>query len=418
MDSSFLRILDNFIAKAIGSKSFAHAVVFFISFALITALGYAIYWMLNKYLIPFHKQQIKKQNPSNWTRVLLKYNIIEKVYWFIPVMFVYFAVQVLSDEKIIFSDQIIANIEKFITVLIIIIATILACAWLNVLNDMYKNSLIMSQGMSIQGYIELTKIVSWIIGLILIISALLNVELVKIFAGLGALSAVLLLIFKDSLLGLVSNIQLSAYDIIRIGDWIEMSEYHLNGIVLNITLSTVQVQNFDKSVMTVPTSDLLLKGVTNWRAMREAKGRRVRKSLYIDINTITFCTERILERVEQLDLMHNIIKNMRSDAVTSNKLQTTNIALYRKYIVAYLNTFIDIHKENFPLVVHYLQPTELGLPIELYFFTSRLDFADYEAIQTEIIDHLIAILPLFSLRHFQQITQELQNSKNDNTIYI
>lgn len=410
MNSSFFRVLSDLIANIVGDKDVARTVVLLLSMCTMLCISYMIYHILYRYLVPFHHKQIKSKSNSDWIQALLRYRIIEKAYLFAPVFFIYIAIHFVEGEKSIFNDRVTTVVEKAVLASIITITTILICSWLNVLNQIYKNLLQISQGMSIRGYVELAKIVSWGIAIILIISIILNIELVKILTGLGVLSAALLLIFKDTLLGFVSNIQFSAYDIIRIGDWIEMSEYNLNGTVLDITLSTVQVQNFDKSIVTVPTSDLLVKGVTNWRGMLEANGRRIKKVITIDIETIKFCDSALLDRIYRADALHPHIRCVSVQGVQHSVPNdsavdcVTNTTLYRQYAIAYLNSITDIYKEHFPFAVHYLQPTELGLPIELYMFTNRLNFAEYEALQTEVLDHLISIMPLFELRFFQKIT--------------
>lgn len=403
MNSSILKILDDLIANFAGSRSFAHTIVLLLSISLTLCISYFIYKALHKLVIPLHYGKIKKDGNSHWSKALLKYGIVEKIYWFVPVLFIYTSIQFLEGERLIFNDKMIIAAEKMVTVSIIVISTILICAWLNILDYVYKNSFQISQRMSIRGYIELVKIISWIIAVILIVSVILNIGLLNILAGLGVLSAALLLIFKDTLLGLVSNIQLSAYDIIRIGDWIEIPGYNLNGIVLDITLSTIQVQNFDKSVVIVPTSDLLLKGVTNWRSMVDGNGRSIKKSIVVDIRTIRFCDEELWRKLYNAPILSPYVRRLHNTiADRSPPHFVTNTTLYRQYIVEYLSCLASIHKEKFPFSVHYLQPTESGLPIELYMFTNKISYADYEALQTEILDHLLSILPLFELRFFQK----------------
>ena len=264
----------------------------------------------------------------------------------------------------------------------------------------------------IRSYIQIIKIILVGLGAIFAISIIVDKSPWLLLTGLGALSAVLLLIFKDTITGFVANIQVSAYDMVRIGDWITIPQYHVDGDVMDISVNTVKIRNFDKTVLTIPTNALIQSGVQNWRGMTESGGRRIKRAIHLDINTIRFCDETLLERLRNIQLLTKIIDKKLDDIRLSNKKHNidtknpingrklTNIGLFRYYIEAYLKSLSTI---NFSLtfLVRQLAPTETGLPLELYIFTNDTNWVRYEAIQADIFDHLLAALPIFELKIYQ-----------------
>ena len=266
---------------------------------------------------------------------------------------------------------------------------------------------------------QVAKIILWIIAAVLSISILLNKSPWAFLTGIGALSAVIILVFKDSILGFVANIQVSAYDMVRVGDWITMNQYGVDGDVIDISINTVKVQNFDKTIVTIPTYTLISSGVQNWRGMRDSGGRRIKRSIYIDIDTIKFCDTAILERLSKLNFLKEYLSSITSEieaynakhgfdaSLSVNGRKLTNIGLFRAYTLNYLRHHEKIQKDpKFTFMFRQLQPTETGLPLQVYVFTNDINWVRYEGIQSDIFDHLLASLPLFELRAFQSLSNQ------------
>jgi len=230
--------------------------------------------------------------------------------------------------------------------------------------------------------------------------------------GLGAFSAVLLLVFKDAILGLVAGVQLTANDMLRPGDWISMPKYDADGTVTDITLTTIKVQNWDKTISTVPAYSLFTDSFKNWRGMEESGGRRIKRSINIDMTSVKFCTEPMLEKYKQFQHIIDYVKNTEVEIqkynsdkrvntkVVVNGRRQTNIGVFRAYLYAYLQSHPDV-RNDMTFLIRQLQPGEYGLPIEIYVFSKVQAWAQYEAIQADIFDHILAVIPEFDLRVFQ-----------------
>ncbi|MFC4893117.1 mechanosensitive ion channel family protein [Pseudofrancisella aestuarii] len=247
----------------------------------------------------------------------------------------------------------------------------------------------------IKSFIQALKLIIVFLGVILAVSIIIEKSPLILLTGLGALSAVLLLIFKDSIVGFVANIQVSTYDTVRVGDWITIPSHGADGTVLDIAINTVKIQNFDKTIVSIPTAALISGGVKNWRGMQESGGRRIKRALKIDINTIRFCDDKLIDNLKHIDLLKNYVNNK------ENCKNITNATLFRYYITEYLKALPTIEHSNFLMLVRHLDPSEVGLPIEIYAFTNTTAWAEYESIQADIFDHLLAMINLFDLKIFQ-----------------
>ncbi|WP_313574144.1 mechanosensitive ion channel family protein [Brevundimonas sp.] len=265
---------------------------------------------------------------------------------------------------------------------------------------------------SIKGYLQVLKIVIYAIATILVIAALIDRSPLLLLSGLGALAAVLMLVFKDTILSLVASVQLNSNDMLRVGDWIEMPQVNADGDVIDIALHTVKVQNWDKTITTIPTWRLISESYRNWRGMQESGGRRIKRSLLIDQTSARFLTEAERERMRRFLLIDDYLADKSAEMADWNaKLveagrdpvnmrRSTNIGAFRAYVQNYLKNHPGI-RQDMTLLVRQLQPTQTGLPLEIYAFTATVAWAEYEAIQGDIFDHLLAILPEFGLRLFQ-----------------
>ena len=256
------------------------------------------------------------------------------------------------------------------------------------------NSLLLAiRNRAMKGLVQVFQVLLFFIGGIIIVSVLINKSPATLFAGLGASAAILMLVFKDSILGFVAGVQLSANDMIRIGDWIQLSDGSANGIVLEITLNTVKIQNWDNTISTVPPYTLVNTTFKNWRGMQESGGRQVDKTIKLDMSTLKFCTSEMITRIrQQIPLMEKI------ELTDMDKL--TNVQLYREYILRYLRSH-PIVNANLDLIISQKEPTEFGLPIKIYFFLTGKVWDEFERIQSDIFDHLLVMVKEFDLELYQ-----------------
>lgn len=306
------------------------------------------------------------------------------------------------------------NIQHFIfsvcIVLIIIVVTMVLFSFVNAGNDIY-NMHQTAKRKPITGLVQTIKIILIIFCVLLIVSFLLGKSVSTVIIGLGTISAVLLLIFQNTILGFVGSIQLTLNDMLRIGDWIVMGQ--ADGTVLEINLTTVKVQNFDNTITTIPTSSMVTNQFTNWRGMSESGGRRIKRSITIDASSVKFCTPEMIERFRQIERLSDYI-NQREEEIAeynqANKIDTsniingrqqTNIGVFRAYITSYIKSNPKLN-HDLTLMVRQLQPTEFGIPLEVYAFSLDKEWVKYEEIQSDIFDHIYAAAPLFDLKIFQR----------------
>ena len=263
----------------------------------------------------------------------------------------------------------------------------------------------------LKGFVQLLQLAVWIIGGLMIISAVLERSPILLLSGLGAMTAILLLIFKDTILSFVASVQLTAQDMVRVGDWVEMPPFGADGDVIDVQLHTVKVQNWDKTITTIPTHRLISDSFKNWRGMSESGGRRIKRSLTLDLASVRFLTDAELEHFKRFTLLKDYIagkleslaKYNAEVAVDAdvNRRRLTNVGTFRAYAWNYLHKHPAIHSDM-TLLVRQLAPGPQGLPLEIYCFTTTTAWGEYEGIQADLFDHLIAIVPEFGLRLYQQ----------------
>lgn len=301
-------------------------------------------------------------------------------------------------------------IKRFVDVWMIIACMFIITTLLNTINKIYESYPI-ARNRPIKVFIQVLKIFVYSCVVVSVVSVLLNKSPEHLIVGLGAFAAVLLLIFKDSILGFVAGIQLIANNMVRIGDWIVMPNNNADGEVLEINLYTVKVQNWDKTISTIPTYKLVSESFTNWRGMQESSGRRIKRSVSIDINSVHFLTHDEIERLKASDFLKNYIDDVlprltqynESKETVLDEQKLTNLGVFRKYLEAWLEVNQDINKEMTHMV-RQLQPAATGIPIEIYCFSARQDWVPYEQVQSDIFDHVLAVVPHFNLRIFQYPT--------------
>ena len=294
----------------------------------------------------------------------------------------------------VFDDgtMVLAILLKACLVYMVVASIMLINTFLNTLYEISNEHEVL-RNRPLKGVYQMISLLAIAVGIIIIVSILIDKDATRILAGLGASAAVLMLIFKDSLLGLVAGIQLTVNDMLHPGDWITMNKYGANGYVTEVSLTTVKVQNFDKTITTIPAYALVSDSFQNWRGMHESGGRRIKRYINIDITTVHFCSEEELRSLASKGL-YSADKMEDSDGVV-------NLYVFRRYALDYICSRKDIN-QDFMRMVRVLQPTSEGLPVEIYCFTSNTEWLVYESIQGAIFDHLIAMLPAFGLRAFQR----------------
>ncbi|MCU0521949.1 MAG: mechanosensitive ion channel family protein [Anaerolineae bacterium] len=273
------------------------------------------------------------------------------------------------------------------------------------------------RGVSIQSYLDLGKLLTIVVGVILTASQITGKSPVVLLSGLGAITALLVLIFHDTLLSFVASLQIQSHDLVREGDWIEMPAYEADGIIANVALHTVKVQNWDNTITVVPTHKLLDTPYRNWRGMTESGGRRIKRAIHVDLSSVAFCDSEMIERYRGIGLIRDYVEQRIASVAAGGgrdqacfgdvcaEHELTNVGAFRAYMTAYLRSRADVHQEgDMMILVRQLDPGPMGLPLEVYAFTKTTQWAQYEAIQAEIFEHLVAAAPAFGLRVFQQPT--------------
>ncbi len=350
-----------------------------------------------------------------WDDILLERRVFNRLSHLAPAIILWYSVGfVLAGYPVV-----MAMTQKALSVYMIFVILLAVNAFLKGLNEIYQ-TLPATQGRSIKGYIQVAQIIFFSVAIILIISTLTGSSPKTLLTGLGALAAVLMLVFKDTILGLVAGIQLSGNDMVRIGDWITMLKYGADGNVMEITLNTVKVRNFDKTITTIPTYALVSDSFINWRGTEEVGARRFKKYLNIDMKTVTFCNAEMLSRLKGIKSIKDFLDKQEDkksrkgeQAWMLHNGEFTNLTLFRKYIVGLLHNHSGLN-HKLPMMVRQLQPAESGIPIEIIAFCKSTDALVFEELQSDLFDHLLAILPEFGLAIFQNPTDFFSGYTNHN----
>ncbi len=329
-----------------------------------------------------------KRAPHQWNTLLMKRKVVHHLIHVLPGILVYFLLPlafVRGKEILDFSQKICA---------VYIIAAILFTinGLLLVMLDVY-NAKDKQKSRPMKGFVQVLQVLLFFIGGIIIIAVLLDKSPMTLFAGLGASAAVLMLVFKDSILGFVAGVQLSANDMLRIGDWISLPNDTANGTVEEITLNTVKIRNWDNTISTVPPYTLVNNSFQNWRGMQESGGRRVNKKIYLDMTTLKFCTP------DMLDVIRKDVPLM-ADYQPAEGEVPTNAQLYRIYIERYLRS-LPVVNQDLDLIISQKEPTTYGVPVQVYFFSRNKVWKEYERIQSDIFDHLLVMVGKFDLKLYQ-----------------
>ncbi len=347
-----------------------------------------------------------RKTHTRWDDILVERKVFTRLSHLAPALVIYYSAYLFLPVQ--------DGLQRLSIAYMILAGVLVLNAAFNAVIDIY-NTYEVSRERPIKGYVQVAKIILFVFLAIVAVSVLMDRSPWLLLSGFGAMTAVVLLVFKDSILGLVASIQLSSNDMVRIGDWIEMPKYGADGDVVDVSLHTVKIQNWDKTISTIPAYYLISDSFKNWRGMSESGGRRIKRALNIDMNSVKLCTPQMLDRFERFQLIGDYIKARREEITRFNeqhKIDTselingrnlTNIGTFRAYVVAYLRQHPKIHQQMTFLIRH-LPPGEYGLPIEIYVFSNDQEWANYEAIQADIFDHILAVAPMFDLRIFQNPT--------------
>lgn len=356
-------------------------------------------------------RRIIRRTKTAWDDALLEHRVFHKIAHIVPAIVVYSTIGYAFPNNII----LINIITKLASIYIVFVIVQSVNSLLNGVNLIYSRTTGEKKGTSIKSYIQVLKIAFYVIAAIIALSLLLNKNVGYFLTGMGAMAAVLMLIFQDTILGLVAGVQISGNDMLRIGDWISMPSRNADGVVTDISLHTVKVQNWDKTIATIPTYALVKESYNNWRGMEESGVRRICRSLHLDMNSVHFCTPEELKKFSKIHRIKDYIankvqelkefneKNNIDDSVVVNGRRQTNLGVFRKYLEAYLRNNPNI-SEDMTLMVRQLEPTETGIPMQIYVFSKVQAWVDYEGIQSDIFDHILSVVPEFNLRVFQNPT--------------
>ena len=403
-----MKLLKNIDQILIGwgvSPQAAMAVDEFIAFALILLLAFVADAICRKVLLKVIAR-IVKQTKATWDDILFDHSVMVHLSRMVAPVIIYLCIPFAFA-----GSTAMAFVQRLCLIYIIVTFLSFVNSFLKAAYTVYSEMESL-RGRPLKGLLQTLQVLLWFIGGIVVVSALIGQSPLTLLAGLGASAAILMLVFKDSIMGFVSGVQLSANDMLKVGDWITMPKYGANGYVIEVTLNTVKVRNFDNTITTIPPYLLVSDSFQNWRGMRESGGRRVKRSINIDMTSVRFCTPEMLEKYRKVNLLKDYIdqteevvrvyneENHIDNEVLVNGRRQTNLGVFRAYLTAYLKSLPVVNTELNCMVRH-LQPTDHGLPVELYFFSNVKDWIPYEAVQADVFDHVLAIIPEFDLRVFQ-----------------
>ena len=407
MFSKYISLIENLLSRVGLNENvttYISEAISLITLIVITLVLYhVVFFAIRKTVYVFIEKSESKRDD-----ILIKNKVFRRLCLLVPAYLIRFNIEAAVPSFPVLSSAIIL----FTKIYEVFVYSRVIDAILSTLNDIYDTYEI-SKSKPIKGFIQVLKTIIYIVCFLLIIAILTNKELSNILIGLGTLSAVLMLVFKDPILGFVGGLQLTINDMLRIGDWIVMEKSKADGEVLEIGLTTVKVQNWDMTITTIPTYSLISDSFTNWRGMVNSGGRRIARSFVIDIDTVKFCTPEMLERFKKFQLVSQYIIDKEKEIEEYNKANNiddsnlvngrrqTNLGIFRAYLNSYLANCPYINKDM-TFMVRQLSPTETGVPIQIYAFSSNKAWVSYENIQSDIFDHVFAVVTMFDLKIYQK----------------
>lgn len=400
------------IYKKLGMREgFAELMEVFTYILIIFSLT-VLLWFISRRILRSFFYKVSKNTKSKFDDFLLKNKVPSIIACFPPILLLFFSLDDILSKY--------PNILEFTEILLEVLGTLITIVFvkrlLNSIKD-YLKTLSNFRDKPIDSYIQVIMIFIWFFGIMVIFSIISGKDIGTFLATLGALSAVILLIFKDTILGFVASIQVTVNDIVRIGDWITMKSYYADGDVIEINLSTVKVQNFDKTITSIPTYKLVSDSFINWRGMSESGGRRIKRSILIKVSSIKFLDDEQLTKLKQIERISSFITKRKEEIEKENKdkgvnkklllngRNMTNIGLYRRYALAYLKDHPQI-SQDLTVMVRQLAPSPEGVPLEIYVFVKDKVWVNYEKIMSDIFDHLLAAIPTFDLECFEYTSEK------------
>jgi miniconductance mechanosensitive channel len=403
MRSLFLLLKDVFLDLDF-LELYATLVSVLLTFVGIIIVAVIVHYITKVIVVRIIHKLVEKSK-TEWDDYLLKRKVFQSASHLTAAMVLHYSCNYSE------IPEVTKIMEMITSIYFVIIFVKVSSGVLKASNDIYLTTPYAATR-SIKGYIQLVMILVYFIAGIFIIAIVFDKSPLVLLGGLSAIAAVLLLIFKDTILGLVASIQLSANKMLKPGDWIEVPKHGANGTVVDISLNTVKVQNGDKTIITIPTYSLVIDSFMNWTGMEESDGRRIKRSINIDMKSVRFCDDKMLDKFRKFRLIRNYVIEKQNEITEYNKKlgiedfsitngrRQTNLGIFRKYLEEYLKSNPNINLDM-TFLVRQLQPSEKGLPIEIYVFSKQKQLKDYETIQADIFDHILAVIPEFELRVFQ-----------------
>ncbi len=376
--------------------------------AVLLLVSLVIYWITKRILITIVNRFAKALPPERKEDQKIRMDILSRLANIVPALFLAYSIAAIP----VIHEHMETIVRNVCYAFIVLTSAMALSRIIDLINVLYQRRPD-AHDKPIKGYMQLLKIFIFIVAAILIIATLINRNPLILLSGLGAMAAVLILVFQDTLLSLVASIQLGTNDMVRIGDWIEMPSQHADGFVIEVALHTVKVQNWDKTITSVPVRKLITDSFKNWRGMFESGGRRIKRSLFIDQRSVRFLDDEEVRRLDEFVLLNDYLQRKRQElsdwnhkldeqgAKPINNRRVTNLGTFRAYVEHYLRNNANVNQDLI-LLVRQLQPGATGIPLEIYCFTSDVRWVQHENVQSDIFDHLLAILPVFDLRVFQQ----------------
>ena len=388
-----MEILNHYILDIKEQKYILLAITLSISFFSYALMRYVVLKAISRL---FEKTSTKLDD------ILIETGFLNRISYIVPLIISYNLFNSFIGSYLI--------INRLLLSLIAIVIILSFNSLLNVFNDIYNRSKY-SNNINLKSYFQILRLIINLLSIIVVISIISGQSPLYFLSGLGALTAVLMLVFKDTILSFVSSIQINSNDLFKIGDWVEAPQFGADGDVIDIALHTIKIQNWDKTISIIPTHKLIDSSFKNWRGMSDSGGRRIKRSINIDMNSIKFCNDELINNFKSITIISEYIdrklSNLKDHNASINKESIingralTNVGTYRAYIKAYLRNNKDIHKDM-TFLVRQLSPTSNGLPIQIYVFSKNTNWIDYEEIQSDIFDHLISALHQFDLKIYQQ----------------
>jgi miniconductance mechanosensitive channel len=379
--------------------------VLLLAFVALTAL---IFWLIARFFINRFVKALVHKTATEWDDVLLERGVFKKLGHLVPAIVIsVFTPMIAADYP-----NLVPYVEKLTSAYVAFTIIRLLVAIISSANIFLSRSK-KFKDKPIASFTQLAKILVWLIGVVILFAIVLGKNPIYMFSALGAVSAVLLLIFKDTILGFIASIQLTINDMVRLGDWVSVPKYGADGDVIEINLTTIKVSNWDKTISTVPTYSFVSDSFKNWRGMQDSGGRRIKRAVFLKISKVKFCDDEMISRFSKISLVkphidrklaeikkHNEEHHIDTEGSLVNGRRMTNIGVFRAYVLAYIRSNPNIN-QDMTMIVRQLETTEKGVPLEVYCFSKIKTWVEYEGIQSDLFDHILAVVPMFDLEVFE-----------------